>query len=190
MNPDFRLIWARHHLSSEGPGVWVTPCQDTIRTPEPRPQHALCWAPACVSASHILIKVPWAYSELPREPFEEVRSRETGREFESLGSFWSQNLMMMVQRPGQAQDWGLLLYLMTIILSYHRHQQVSKTNRPSKLRSALTEHQRDFYINTGLMMPRRSIFDKVMRNWYVQLRSAVMIRDHYQDPAIAKWCCN
>ena len=88
-------------------------------------------------------------------PFEVVRtlSKEIGRKFDSLGSFWSQNLMMMVQRPGQAQDWGLLLYLMTIILSYHRHQQVSKTNRPSKLRSALTEHQRDFYINTGLMMP-------------------------------------
>ena len=38
--------------------------------------------------------------------------------------------MMMVRRLGQAQHWGLLLYLMTIILSYHQHQQVSKTNRP------------------------------------------------------------
>ena len=95
--------------------------------------------------------------------------------------------MMMVQRLGQAQHWGLLLYLMTIILSYHQHQQVSKTNRPSKLRSALTEHQRDFYINTGLMMPRREV--SLTKSCGIDMsssRSDAMISDHYQDLAIAK----
>ena len=117
------------------------------------------------------------------------------REFDLLSSWWSQSLMMMVLGLGQAQHWGLLLYLMTIVLSYHQHhQQVSKTNRPSKLRSALTEHQRDFYLNTGLMMPAPwcwSIFDKVTKSCGIDMsRSASMIRDHYQDLAIAKWCCN
>ena len=122
--------------------------------------------------------------------------------------------MMMVRRLGQAQHWGLLLYLMTIILSYHQHQQVSKTNRPirgqypghvicldqseaciqvsktnrpSKLRSALTEHQRDFYINTGLMMPHREV--SLTKSCGIDMsssRSDALISDHYQDLAIAK----